>query len=101
MQIKMETFEKLKDILVECKQQLKDRYKVEEIGIFGSYVRKEQKKRSDLDVLVSFSETIDLFMFVELENYLSNILVVKVDLVMKDSLKTRLKERILNEAVYV
>jgi predicted nucleotidyltransferase len=97
----METFEKLKDILVEYKQQLKDRCKVEEIGIFGSYVRKEQKKRSDLDVLVSFSETIDLFMFVELENYLSDILGVKVDLVMKDSLKPRLKERILNEAVYV
>jgi predicted nucleotidyltransferase len=97
----METFEKLKDILVEYKQQLKDRCKVEEIGIFGSYVRKEQKKRSDLDVLVSFSETIDLFMFVELENYLSDILGVKVDLVMKDSLKPRLKEWILNEAVYV
>jgi predicted nucleotidyltransferase len=97
----METFEKLKDILAEHKQQLKDRYKVEEIGIFGSYVRKEQKKKSDLDVLVSFSETIDLFTFVELENYLSDILDVKVDLVMKDTLKPGLKERILNEAVYV
>jgi predicted nucleotidyltransferase len=101
MQIKMETFEKLKDILAEHKQQLKDRYKVEEIGIFGSYVRKEQKRKSDLDVLVSFSEIIDLFMFVELENYLSDILGVTVDLVMKDSLRPRLKERILNEAVYV
>jgi predicted nucleotidyltransferase len=97
----METFEKLKDILAEHKQQLKDRYKVEEIGIFGSYVRKEQKKKSDLDVLVSFSETIDLFTFVELENYLSDILGVKVDLVMKDTLKPRLKDRILNETVYV
>jgi predicted nucleotidyltransferase len=97
----METFEKLKDILAEHKQQLKDRYKVEEIGIFGSYVRKEQKKKSDLDVLVSFSETIDLFRFVELENYLSDILDVKVDLVMKDPLKPRLKDNILNEAIYV
>ena len=101
MQINMKTFEKLKDILAEHKQELRIRFKVEEIGIFGSYVRKEQKKRSDLDVLVSFSETIDLFMFGQLENYLSDILDVKVDLVMKDSLKPRLKDRILNEAVYV
>jgi predicted nucleotidyltransferase len=97
----MKTFEKLKDTLAEHKQEIKDRFKVEEIGIFGSYVRKEQKKKSDIDVLVSFSETIDLFMFGQLENYLSDILCVKVDLVMKDSLKPRLKERILNEAVYV
>jgi uncharacterized protein len=101
MQINMKTFEKLKDTLAEHKQELRGRFKVEEIGIFGSYVRKEQKKKSDLDVLVSFSETIDLFTFVELENYLSDILGVKVDLVMKDSLKPRLKDRILNEAVYV
>ena len=101
MQINMKTFEKLKDTLAEHKQELRDRFKVEEIGIFGSYVRKEQKKKSDLDVLVSFSETIDLFTFVELENYLSDILGVKVDLVMKDALKPRLKDRILNEAVYV
>ena len=60
-----------------------------------------KKKKSDLDVLVSFSETIDLFTFVELENYLSDILGVKVDLVMKDALKPRLKERILSEAVYL
>jgi predicted nucleotidyltransferase len=97
----MKTFEKLKDTLAEHKQELRDKFKVEEIGLFGSYVRSEQKKKSDLDVLVSFSETIDLFTFVELENYLSDILGVKVDLVMKDSLKPRLKDRILNEAVYV
>ena len=101
MQINMKMFEKLKDILAEHKQEIKDRFKVEEIGIFGSYVRKEQKKKSDLDVLVSFSESIDLFMFGQLENYLSDILGVKVDLVMKDSLKPRLKDSVLNEAVYV
>jgi predicted nucleotidyltransferase len=101
IQINMKTFEKLKDILAEHKQEIRTRFKVKEIGIFGSYVHKEQKKKSDLDVLVSFSETIDLFTFGQLENYLSDILEVKVDLVMKDSLKPRLKDRILNEAVYV
>ena len=97
----MPTVEKLKAILALHKENLKKNYKVKEIGIFGSYVRHEQKKKSELDVLVTFSETIDLFTFVELENYLSDILGVKVDLVMKDGIKPRLKERILSEAIYV
>jgi uncharacterized protein len=93
--------EKIKKTLAERKQELRERFKVEEIGIFGSYVRKQQQRKSDVDVLVSFYETIDLFMFVELENYLSDLLGVKVDLVMKDALKPRLKKRILSEAVYL
>jgi predicted nucleotidyltransferase len=97
----MPTIEKLKAVLASHKEELTKEYKVKEIGIFGSYVRHEQKKKSDVDVLISFYETIDLFTFVELENYLSDILGVKVDLVMKDGLKPRLKERILSEAVYV
>jgi predicted nucleotidyltransferase len=97
----MLTIEKLKATLASHKDELARNYKVKEIGIFGSYVRHEQNKKSDVDVLVTFTETIDLFMFVELENYLSDVLGVKVDLVMKDGIKPRLKERILNEAVYV
>jgi hypothetical protein len=96
----MQTIEKLKATLALHKKELKKKFKVKEIGIFGSYVRQEQNKKSDVDVLVSFYETIDLFSFVELENYLSDILGVKVDLVMKDGIKPRLKERILAEAVY-
>lgn len=83
------------------KEELRKKFKVKEIGIFGSYVRHEQNRKSDVDVLVTFYETIDLFTFVELENYLSDILGVKVDLVMKEGIKPRLKERILSEAVYV
>ena len=97
----MQTLEKLKATLALHKEELRKKFKVKEIGIFGSYVRQEQNKKSDVDVLVTFYETIDLFTFVELENYLSDILGVKVDLVMKDGIKPRLKERILSEAVYV
>lgn len=71
------------------------------IGFFGSYVRGEQKRSSDLDVLVEFSEPIGLFKFIELEDFLTEKLGVKVDLVMRDSLKPRIKESILKEAVYV
>jgi len=97
----MQSVETLKATLALHKKELNEKFKVKEIGIFGSYVRREQKKRSDVDILVTFYETTDLFTFVELENYLSDILGVKVDLVMKEGIKPRLKERILSEAVYV
>ena len=97
----MQTVENLKATLALHKEELKEKFKVKEIGIFGSYARREQNKKSDVDVLVTFYETIDLFTFVELENYLSDLLGVKVDLVMKEGIKPRLKERILSEAVYV
>jgi uncharacterized protein len=97
----MQTLEKLKAALASHKQELKETYKVDEIGLFGSYVRNEQHNKSDVDVLVTFTETPDLFKFIELENYLTDLLGVKVDLVMKDGIKPRLKDRILSEAVYV
>ena len=80
---------------------LQKKYKVSNLEVFGSYIRKEQKKGSDLDILVEFSETIDLFMFMELEEFLRSIVDVKVDLVMKDALKPRIRENILREAVPV
>ncbi len=80
---------------------LVEKYRVKTIGLFGSYVRSEQKQKSDLDVLVEFSEPISLFRFVELEDFLSGELGVKVDLVAKDSLKARIKDNILSETVYI
>lgn len=97
----MESIEDIKGVLAEHKKELRERFSVKEIGVFGSFVRKEQKRGSDVDVLVDFHETVDLFTFVELENYLSDLLGIKVDLVMKGALKPRLEERILSEAVYV
>ena len=83
------------------KAELKENFKVKTIGLFGSYVRGEQKNNSDLDILVDFYEPISLFRFIELEEFLSQWLGVKVDLVMRDTLKPRIKDSILNEAVYV
>ncbi|MFW5987716.1 MAG: nucleotidyltransferase family protein [Methanohalophilus sp.] len=57
--------------------ELKTKYKVASLAVFGSYVRGEQMKSSDLDVLVEFSETPGLLKFVELENYLSDTLGLK------------------------
>ncbi len=77
------------------------KYGVKNLEVFGSYIKGEQKKGSDLDILVEFHQTIDLFKYIELENFLSKKLGVKVDLVMKEMLKARIKDRILNEAVSV
>jgi len=60
---------------------LKEKYQIKEIGVFGSYVRGEYKEKSDLDILVEFEEDadIDLLKFVNIENYLSDLLDIKVD----------------------
>jgi predicted nucleotidyltransferase len=87
--------------LRQIKPRLTDNYKVRQIGIFGSYRRGEQKKNSDVDLLVEFSEPVGLFDFLRLEDFLSEQLGTKVDLVMKDSLKPLLKERIIKEALYI
>jgi uncharacterized protein len=72
-------------------------YRVKTLGLFGSYVRHEQTPESDLDVLVEFDEPPSLFEFIRLESQLSELLGVKVDLVMKDALKPVIGQRILRE----
>lgn len=83
--------------LHEMLPELEEEYNVSYIGLFGSYVRGEHTPESDLDVLVEFSKTPTIFRFVHLENYLSDSLGVKVDLVMKDALKPNIGKYILNE----
>jgi len=95
--------DKIRQILEQHKNELRERYGVKEVGVFGSYVRGEQKEESDLDILVTFEPDVkmDLIKFVELEMYLSELLGVKVDLVMKSALKPRIGKRILEEVVYI
>ncbi len=76
---------------------LKERYKVRSLSVFGSYVRGEQGPGSDLDVLVDFEEVPSLLTFVNLQNYLSDLLGVPVALVMREALKPWIGERILEE----
>ena len=80
---------------------LREKFNVKELGIFGSYVRREQKNKSDVDILVEFYKPPDLLAFIELEDFLSALLGTKVDLVMKSTLKPRIRERILKEAIYI
>ena len=92
---------KLENIVAKLQTELpkiKSQYNVTTLEIFGSFVRHEEKTNSDLDILVSFSKAPSLFKFIELEDYLSEILGVKVDLVIKSSLKPNIGKRILSEA---
>ncbi len=77
---------------------LRERFGVRALSVFGSFVRNEQNRRSDLDVLVEFNAAPDLLEFIRLENYLSDTLGVKVDMVMKDALKPRIRDGVLREA---
>jgi len=83
------------------KEELNRKYHVRGIGIFGSYLRGEQKETSDVDILVEFERPIGLIEFVRLKNHLSDLLGVNVDLVMKKALRPRIGQRILSEVLYV
>jgi uncharacterized protein len=99
----MKTLEEIKTKLEELKPILKERFQVETIGIFGSYSRGEEKKKSDVDILVTFVEPndIDLLDFIEIKQFLSRKLNTKVDLVTKNALKPRIRDKILQETIYV
>jgi uncharacterized protein len=97
----MKEFEKIKSALSEQKEFLRNKYRIKEMSIFGSVVRREEGEISDIDILVDFSEPIGFFAFLELEEYLEQLLGRKVDLVSRKALKPRIGERILKEAVSV
>jgi predicted nucleotidyltransferase len=99
----MKTREEIGADLQSLKPVLRDRFQVETIGIFGSYSRGEQKNTSDIDILVTFAEPndIDLIDFIELKQFLSRKLKTKVDVVQKRALKHRIKDKIMQETIYV
>jgi predicted nucleotidyltransferase len=97
----MTKLEKIKRVLKARKRILSQKYGIAEMGLFGSYVRGEQKKKSDLDILVQLNKKMGLLGFLDIENYLSDLLGIKVDLVMKKVLKPEIGKHILNEVVYL
>jgi predicted nucleotidyltransferase len=97
----MKDFEKIRSVLSDQKEFLRNKYRIKEISNFGSVVRREEGDISDIDILVDFSEPIGFFAFLELEEYLEQLLGRKVDLVSRKALKPKIGERILKEAVSV
>ncbi|MDK2929413.1 MAG: uncharacterized protein PWP73_1011 [Methanococcus sp.] len=98
----MKTLFELKKILYENRDLLIKKYKVKTLGIFGSYVRNEQKETSDIDILVEFQEnSINFDNYMGLKYYLEDLFGKNVDLVIKDDLKVEIRDKILKEITQV
>ena len=97
----MTALAKIKERLQAQKPFLYEKYGVTEIGVFGSYVRGEQRPDSDLDVLIELTDPprISLLGLVNLERYLGDLLGLTVDVAIKKNLKKRIGWRILEEVV--
>jgi len=98
----MKSIEQFRKVLSHHLPELKKQYGINTLEFFGSRIYEGLwTPESDLDILVSFARTPSLLEFVELKNYLSDMLGVKVDLVMKEALKPGIRERIMEERVAV
>lgn len=95
----MKSVEEIKGIIRQHRKELEEKYKVKSIAIFGSYARAEQNEKSDVDILVEFSEPVG-FLFFHLADYLEQILGVKVDLVTYDAIKPNRRKYIMKDLIY-
>ena len=95
----MKTLAQIKDGLNQYRSTLRDEYKVVRLGVFGSYARGNPDKESDIDILVGLKEPLGL-KFIDLKEYLEEILDLKVDLVTHQALKPQLRSSILAEVQY-
>ena len=101
MKSEMKTIEEIEKLIAYNKKELYEKYGLITIGIFGSYSRGEQNTDSDLDLLVEVQRPMGFVKFMRLENHLSQLLGVKVDMVTKKALKPHIGKRILQEVQYV
>jgi len=88
-------------ILQRERKELIDLYNISALSVFGSVARDDAREDSDVDILVEFSHPVGLFQFIELQQRLEALLGSKVDLGTPRSLKPRIKERVLQEAIRV
>jgi len=95
------TLTDIKNTLTALKPELHERFGVSEIGVFGSWVRGEQKESSDIDVLVDFDRAVDLFDLMELQEFLEETLGLKIDIALRRSLKKYIGKQILAEVQYL
>jgi predicted nucleotidyltransferase len=95
------TLEEIIEAIKKRKKVLEEKYKVKEIGIFGSYVRGEQTERSDVDILVDFYQLPDVFDLLKLERSLRGILRCRVDVIRNQAIRKELRDQILSEVIRI
>ena len=96
----MKIAEEIKNILAEYEEELRSKFHVKKLGIFGSYARNEQRENSDIDIMVDFEGPIRLE-FVDLAECLETILGVTVDLVPRDAIKPNRWKCVAQDLLYV
>jgi uncharacterized protein len=97
----VKSLSEIKKIIQQHKEDLKEKYAVKEIGIFGSYARGEQDETSDIDILLELEKPVGIVKFLKLERRLSLLLETKVEIVTKKALKPYIGRQILQEVDYV
>ncbi len=97
----MKTLDDIKKILQEHKEDLKERYGISRIGIFGSWAKNKQTHQSDIDILAQFEKPISLLTLVSIELQLKKLLKKKADLVPESDLRPELRQKILEETIYL
>lgn len=97
----MKTQAEVLQVLTQQKAFLLETYQLTRLGIFGSYARGEQTDESDIDVLVDYEKAPTLWRLIELRDYLSELFAIKVDVVTRNGLKARIRERVLTEVIYL
>lgn len=96
---KIYTIDEIRQILQNCKDYFEEKYFVDKFLLFGSYAKNLQTSESDIDLLVSFKQPVDMFEFMDLQDYLTKLFNKKIDLGTSNSLKKFIKDKILNEAI--
>jgi predicted nucleotidyltransferase len=97
----MKTQTEVLQMLAQQKSSLLATYQITRLGIFGSYARGEQTDHSDIDILVEYEKAPSLWQLIELRDYLSELFAIKVDVVTRNGLKERIRERVLSEVIYL
>ena len=99
--VKVTSLEEIKGLIERHRPELKRQFHVEKVGVFGSYARGDQKKRSDVDFLVTFDKPVSYFTLGGLYAYLKEIVGTDVDVVPREDLRPEFREHVLNEVVYL
>jgi len=96
----MSVLEDIEEILKKNKPYLKEKFFVKKIGVFGSFSRGEETPESDIDILIELFEPLG-WEFFDLKEFLEEILSNKVDLVTENGIRPQMRDKILNEVIYV
>jgi len=96
----MRDLNQIKAVLASHKNELFEKFPIENMAIFGSYARNEQNGKSDVDILVEFNSPVGVE-FIDLANYLESVLKVNVDLVSRKGLKAKYYDEIKGDLIYV